>query len=79
MDIVEDELMHRFDPEEFLEPRVFIGQENPIREARRYGMIISSLATPFEKESIIAFIGPKRMDYGHTLGLLRHFREFLAA
>ena len=79
MEMIEDELMRRFDPEEFIEPRVFIGQENPIREARGYGMIVSSLATPFEKESVIALIGPKRMDYEHTLGLLRHFRELLEA
>lgn len=78
MDIVEDELM-RLDPEEFAEPRVFIGRENPIREARRYGMIVSSFSTPFERESVVALIGPKRMDYEHNLALLRNFRELLAA
>lgn len=79
MDMVEDELTRRFDPEEFMEPRVFIGHENPIREARHYGMIVFSLATPFEKENIIALIGPKRMDYAHNLSILRHFRELLTA
>ena len=79
MDMVEDELMRRFDPEEFAEPRVFVGRENPIREARRYGMIVSALETPFEKESVIALIGPKRMDYEHNLALLRHFQELLSA
>lgn len=79
VDLIEDEFMHRFDPEEFLEPRIFIGSENPIREARRYGMIVSTLETPFEREGVIALIGPKRMDYEHNLALLRHFRELLSA
>lgn len=79
IEMVEDELARRFDPEEFAEPRVFIGHENPIREARHYGMIVSSLATPFGKENIVALIGPKRMDYEHNLSILRHFRELLTA
>ena len=79
MDVIGDELLSRFDPEEFAEPRAFVGRENPIREARHYGMIVSSIETPFEKESVIALIGPKRMDYEHNLSILRHFRQLLAA
>ncbi len=79
MDTIEDELMGRLDLEALDEPRTFIGTENPIRIARHYGMIVSSLATPFRRESIIALIGPKRMDYEHDIALLRHFRELLNA
>ena len=79
MDTIEDELMGRLDLEELDEPRTFIGTENPIRIARHCGMIVASLDTPFRRESIIALIGPKRMDYEHDLTLLRHFRELLNA
>lgn len=79
MDTIEDELLQGFDLDALDEPQTFIGTENPIRIARPYGMIVSSFATPFEKESIIALIGPKRMDYRHDLMLLKQFREFLNA
>ncbi|MBI4132260.1 MAG: hypothetical protein HY474_01365 [Candidatus Sungbacteria bacterium] len=78
MDVVEDEVMRRFDAEEFIdEPQAFIGGENPIREARRYGMVISAVETPFAKEGLIALIGPKRMDYRRSVALLRHIQELL--
>lgn len=76
-DTIEDELLRRFAAEEFAEPRIFIGGENPIPEARRYSMIVSAVETPFGEESVVAIIGPKRMDYEHNLALLRHFRELL--
>lgn len=79
IDEIEDEVAHFFDPAEFAEPRTFIGSENPIRGAQRYGMIISSYDTPFHKESLIALVGPKRMDYKHNLALLKQFREILAS
>lgn len=79
IDEIEEEVAHFFDPAEFAEPRTFIGAENPIRGARRYGMIISSYDTPFHKESLIALVGPKRMDYKHNLALLKQFREILAS
>ncbi len=77
VDHIEEAVVRYFDPEDYAEPQTFIGSENPIREARRYGMIVSSLATPFGKESLIALVGPKRMDYQHNLAILRHFREVL--
>lgn len=60
-------------------PRVFIGRENPIPVARRYGMIVSRLETPFEKESLVALLGPKRMNYERNIAILRNFQEILSA
>ena len=40
---------------------------------------MSSYETPFKKESIIALIGPKRMNYEHSLAVLNRFRSMLAA
>jgi len=60
------------------EPRVFIGRENPIPEARRYSMIISACETPFGKEGVFALIGPTRMDYERNLAVFRSLRELFA-
>lgn len=79
MDVIEDEIVRLFDPADFEGPRTFIGAENPIRGARRYGMIISTCETPFQKESIIALVGPKRMDYEHNLSLLKYFQGMIAS
>lgn len=78
VDRIEDELMELFEPAEFDEPRTFVGRENPIPEAKHYGMIISAVETPFEKESIIALVGPKRMDYERNVALLKNLRNVLA-
>lgn len=76
---IEDEIRLAFASFDFDEPRAFIGSENPIRHARRYSMIISSCETPFAKESMIALLGPKRMDYAHHVALLREFRDLWSA
>ncbi len=55
-------------------PRVFIGNENPLKQAREYSMIVSSFATPFRKNGIISIIGPKRMDYQNNMLLLRELQ-----
>ncbi len=77
VDHIEEELAREFDPTDFGEPRTFIGRENPIRAARRCGMIVSAYETPFGRESIIALVGPMRMDYEHNLALLKHVREIM--
>ena len=77
IDSIEDDITRWLGTGELDEPRTFIGGENPIRRARHYGMIISSLETPFEKESVILLMGPKRMDYEHNLAILKHFQEAL--
>ena len=79
VDVIEDKLFKLFDPEELSEPKTFVGNENPIREARHWGMIISSYKTPFKKESIVAILGPRRMDYERNISMLKYFREVLEA
>lgn len=59
------------------QPQVFIGRENPIPDARRYGMIVSIGPTHFDKESMIVMIGPKRMDYERNVAILKQFQEIL--
>lgn len=81
VDIIDGEISEMFNilaAGGFAGPRVFVGRENPIREARRYGMIVSSVETPFDKPSLVALIGPKRMDYERNIAILKRFSEVLA-
>ena len=57
------------------EPVVFIGEENPIPEAREYAMIVARTHTPFDEESIFAILGPRRMDYEKNLLLLKALKN----
>ena len=73
-----DTIMEKvFVPSDFITPRVFIGNENPIKEARAYSMVVASLETPYAQESIVSIIGPKRMDYSRNISLLRELQELL--
>lgn len=77
IDMIEDRILDVFNREEFVEPKTFIGNENPIREARHWGMIVSSYETPFKKGGMIALIGPKRMDYERNISILKYFGHML--
>ncbi|MDO8600000.1 MAG: hypothetical protein Q7R73_00045 [bacterium] len=73
-----DTIMEKiFAPSDFTTPRAFIGNENPIKEARAYSMIVASFETPYREESIVSIIGPKRMDYSRNISLLRELQELL--
>jgi transcriptional regulator of heat shock response len=56
------------------EVAVFIGHENPLREGRGHAMILSSWQHPAGFGGFLTLIGPKRMDYQHTISLLRCIR-----
>lgn len=71
IDFLDDDFKDFFVAEGLEEPRVFIGEENPIREARNYTMIISGCPTPYGEEAVFGILGPRRMDYNHNLALLR--------
>lgn len=71
IDSLDEEIRNFFGEIEFLEPRAFIGEENPIREAREYTMLVSRAHTPFGEEGTFAILGPRRMDYAKNLRLLR--------
>ena len=78
LDVLDDEMEDLWKTLDAGQPTVFIGRENPILSARPYGMIISSVETPFQREGIIALIGPKRMDYGRNVAIMRRLCEALA-
>ena len=54
VDMIEEDIMRFFDLEELVEPKTFVGAENPIRRARHCGMIVFSSTTPFAKSGMVA-------------------------
>ena len=74
-DFLDEEINRYFVIGEAEEPRVFIGEENPIRDAKNYTLMISRTNTPFGKVGIFAILGPRRMDYERNLMLLRAMRR----
>ena len=82
VDMIDENIFRTFNAligREFAEPQIFVGRENPIRGAKNCGMIISALATPFDQPSMVALIGPKRMDYERNLAILKCLREIMNA
>ncbi len=55
------------------EPKFFLGDEHP------FGTLLSVVSMRFGKqgESLIALLGPQRMDYKHNYGLMSKAREII--
>lgn len=66
------EFFENFDKET---ERVFIGEENPIKEAQNYAMTISSWEHPRGFKGFISIIGPRRTDYRKKISLIRHIKD----
>lgn len=52
------------------EARIFIGRENPWREAHDYAMTISFWEHPYGFRGFVSMIGPMRADYGKQKAIL---------
>lgn len=59
------------------ETRIFIGEENPIREISNCSMIVAPFQNS-EGRGILAIIGPKRMHYAKNKSLLEYVQKFLS-
>ena len=57
------------------EDHVFIGRENPLKEARAYTMIMSSWKHPAGFNGFLTLIGPRRMDYTKSVSLINYLKE----
>lgn len=60
------------------ETRIFIGDENPIKEISNCSMVVA----PYENENgkgILAIIGPKRMDYAKNKSLIEYMKRMLGS
>ena len=58
------------------EERIFIGTENPMKEARPYTMMITHWSHPRGFSGFLTLVGPKRMDYQKNIALIRYFNSF---
>jgi len=57
-------------------PQVFIGKESPLTESKNLSVILDQYDVG-DRQIVVAIIGPKRMDYGKNLKLMKLFRSYL--
>lgn len=75
-DRLEREILGQFENADN-EIRVFIGQENPISDARDETVIFSRYNLPGNCTGSMTLIGPTRMNYKKNIGLLKYATERL--
>ena len=56
--------------------RIWIGAENPWKEARQYAMILSSWTHPVGFSGTLAIIGPRRTNYSKHKAIIRRMHKF---
>lgn len=59
------------------ETKIFVGEENPIREVKNCSMIVSPYKRKDGEQGLLAIIGPKRMQYDKNKSLIELVRNFL--
>lgn len=60
------------------ETKIFIGEENPIREISNYSMVVSPYTSKEGERGMIALIGPKRMEYARNKSLIEFVKRLLS-
>ncbi len=61
-------------------PEAFVGDENPIKEAKEYGMVVYAYeknSRTGKKKQIVSILGPKRMDYERNISLMNEFDKII--
>jgi transcriptional regulator of heat shock response len=56
--------------------KIYIGKENPLKEAENFSMIVSRCPM-FGQDGFVSLLGPKRMDYDKNIRLLNSLRQIL--
>lgn len=69
-----DKLLSRIKQDE---TEIFIGEENPLKEARNCSMIVSPYKLKDGEKGLLAIIGPKRMRYAKNRNLMDLARKIL--
>ncbi len=59
------------------ETRIFIGEENPIKEISNCSMVVSPYKTKSGEKGLLALIGPKRMQYAKNKSLIEYMKKLL--
>jgi len=58
--------------------QVFIGDENPADELRRYGLVVSAYGVDGAVTGILAVLGPTRMPYGRSISSVRYMARLMS-
>ena len=53
------------------EVRVFIGQENPVKDIRDETVMFAKYNLPRDLTGSLTLVGPTRMDYAKNIGLIK--------
>lgn len=62
--------------DEKADERIFIGEENRLKDAHEYTVMISYWKHPADFRGFVALVGPKRMNYPKNISLLRFIHNF---
>ena len=58
--------------------RVFIGDENPADELRRFGVVVSTYGVDGEVTGVLGVLGPTRMAYGRSISSVRYMARLMS-
>lgn len=75
IDALHEELESKFKYIDIDEEKIFIGKENPWKEARSCAMILARWQHPQGFEGFLTIIGPKRTDYQKHKSIVRSLRK----
>jgi heat-inducible transcriptional repressor len=58
--------------------QVFIGDENPANELRRFGVVVSTYGVDGEVTGVLGVVGPTRMAYGRSISSVRYMARLMS-
>jgi len=77
LDFIEDVEKKIEDLEIDSDIKIFIGRENPFRQASDFSLITSKCCLPDGDNMILSLLGPKRMSYEKNISLIRSLTKIL--
>ncbi len=58
--------------------QVFIGDENPTTELRRFGVVLATYGVGGEVSGLLGVLGPTRMAYGRSISAVRYMAQLMS-
>jgi heat-inducible transcriptional repressor len=58
--------------------QVFIGDENPTSELRRFGVVLATYGVGGEVSGLLGVLGPTRMAYGRSISSVRYMAQLMS-
>lgn len=58
--------------------QVFIGDENPAADLRRFGVVVSTYGVDGEVTGVLGVVGPTRMAYGRSISSVRYMARLMS-